>query len=100
MRIMKVLNCRVIIIGVLTVAIVAYAYLPREISGENTIGGWPKCSSEVIRKCDSLKGKACTHIRHVCYGSGPDKCDTQSEEPSDCSEDQFKCKNQPDESCY
>ncbi len=82
MRILKRLNCQVIIIGVLAVAIVADAYLPREISGENTIGGCKKCWSQGTRTCASLEGRECTRIRSMCLGSGSATCYPQKEEPS------------------
>lgn len=100
MRILKELNCQVIIIVVLTVAIVADAYLPREISGKNTLGGCPPCYTTILKTCPHLDNRQCTHVWDMCTGSKGGKCHPRKEEPSDCSDDQYNCKNKEDELCY
>ena len=68
MLIFKRLNWEIMITGVLAVTIVAVVCPPREINGENTMGGCRPCNGSIIDYCRSLEGEVCTQILIRCIG--------------------------------
>jgi hypothetical protein len=102
MRFFKYMNYEIVCIVGSAVVVILATFPARAISGEGTTGGCVRhCYNVAALNCGDLYEGADCHQPHIgCYGCSSRICHDESTEPSFCSTDQYRCKNQPDEECY